>query len=170
MKRIVYSLLVAGLTILNFTSCENDKYRDLDRRVKELDMELDSKTSRLENVLANYKSVEVSYITIRPENWVTSGEEGSENCYMYAEVECTLITQNIINDGVVLAYYVDADNRDNVLPYIQSYLPEAPSTDMVIETFRYDAEVGKITFIIQNSDYSFHERLGDIQFKIATIY
>ena len=66
--------------------------------------------------------------------------------------------------------YVDADNRDNVLPYIQSYLPEAPSTDMVIETFRYDAEVGKITFIIQNSDYSFHERLGDIQFKIATIY
>ena len=59
MKRIVYSLLVAGLTILNFTSCENDKYRDLDRRVKELDMEL-----------ANYKSVEVSYITIKPETQV----------------------------------------------------------------------------------------------------
>lgn len=155
-------LIIILISLISFISCEKEYSTFNNTQTEE--------TNNLGLNVNNYKSVEVSYITIKPENWVTSGEEGSENCYMYAEVECLLITQNVINDGVVLAYYVDADDRDNVLPYIQSYLPEAPSTDVITEIFRFDAEVGKIKFTIQDSDYLFHERLMDIQFKIIVIY
>lgn len=149
MKKFIIILI----SLISFISCEKE-YSTFNNTQTE-----ETSSLGLSN-LANYKSVEVSYITIKPENWVTSGEEGSENCYMYAEVEYAFITQKFLDYGVVAAYYVDADNRDNVLPCLVG--------DSII---RFDITLEKIKFIIQNSDYKNSDYYkNDMIFKIYFIY
>lgn len=101
----------------------------------------------------------VKYIDVAPAEWVTN----SSVDYYYATVTVPEITDDVIENGCVLAYYVDASERDNQLPYllpqsesvyyVDTHLDTIYTTDLWTLNFRYDVEKSNITFIMESSDF-----------------
>ena len=113
------------------------------------------------------------YYTVNSNQWersITTYEDGTYTTnYYYSTWENSDITPDVINDGVVLVYYLDNDGRDNILPYTL-YLSDNGVNYQ--ERIEYDIEPGKITFKIKDSDFNTDQsmqQIGTMKFKVSVI-
>lgn len=112
-------------------------------------------------------TVFVDYV-IAPENaWYAHGTPRKEGSYMFQTFSFPEITTQVLEDGFVLVFMVDQsipNGRDNILPFILPY------NDRSTENIRYDYEKGKLTVIIESSDFVNYPRTGPLLFKICIMY
>jgi hypothetical protein len=80
-------------------------------------------------------------INVHPSEW--QAVNNGADFYIYAEKTFPEITPGVIEEGVVLVYYVDG--YYNLLPYIRSY------DVYFFEVIRFDITEGKIAFIIESN-------------------
>ncbi|MBP5516311.1 MAG: hypothetical protein J6X86_05105 [Bacteroidales bacterium] len=113
------------------------------------------------------------YYKVHNNQWqpsVTLNGDGTYTTdYYYSEWEDINITGEVIDNGVVLVYYIDADGRDNLLPYTL-YMQDPQSGALYQERIEYDIEVGKITFKVKTSDFGPTSiNNGTMTFKVSVI-
>ncbi len=92
----------------------------------------------------------VDYIDAAGADWKLSGIEGQPGCYVYQEFRFDEITSDVLNNGAVLVYLVDAENRDNILPYV---FPVDNGKELIMQNIRFDVEKGILTLIIEWQDF-----------------
>ncbi|MBQ6015145.1 MAG: hypothetical protein IJL22_02450 [Bacteroidales bacterium] len=106
--------------------------------------------------------------TIKPSDWKTLYADGDkiarEDNYFFAEFDNPDITQNAVDNGTVQAFiYTIYDVTNNLgswnpLPYVYPLLIEEKENGTVVNSYivgentRFDYNVGKVTFIIQDLD------------------
>lgn len=117
-----------------------------------------------EHYIIKGDSFSTQYIVADKHDWRINGEAGYEDCYLYQTFDVSEIDGKVMEDGAVLVYLVDADNRDNILPLMRPYDDVIP---FVYENIRYDVEVGELTVIIESSDFSYVVPEGDYSFKVV---
>ena len=106
--------------------------------------------------------VESFYIDVYPNHWV----DDPGLTYIYATFVAPEITTGVIEDGIVVAYYIDGDGRDNMLPYLLPYRDDS-TDELYYENVRFDMSQGKITFIIEDSDF-YHATVNHLmKFKVS---
>lgn len=100
--------------------------------------------------------MKVTSVTVTPDDWrsevVPSGK------YIYKEFLMADITADVIDNGAVLVYFIDEEDRDNILPYVFP-VPVGP-TQLVLQNIRYDVSVGKLGIVVEwedGYDYSLTE-------------
>ena len=106
------------------------------------------------------------------EGWLSDDKLG----YLYASFENEDITPDLIENGCVLAYFIDSDGRDNPLPYEVFYQYDN-SYSYYSDTFTYDVEsvagkTGIITFKFQTSDLENTTSIakwGNVSFKVCVL-
>ena len=113
--------------------------------------------------------LKVHYYTVQPSQWLSS-----ENIdYLYASFEDSDITRDVVENGCVIAYYVDADERDNPMPCeIYRSWDNNGTTVYYAETFTFDVEQGIITFKFQTSDFDNETSIsqyGNLVFKVCVL-
>ncbi len=138
MRKVILALLVATSCLM--TSC-----------IKEEDVHIH-----------NYGIVKTFYIDVYSNHWV----DRSELSYIYASFSAPEITKAVIENGIVVAYYIDADGRDNMLPYLLPYY-DNNIDDYYYENVRFDISQGEITFIIQDSDFNHANKPSYMKFKVS---
>ncbi len=121
--------------------------------------------------VVNGVQMKTHYYTVQPSQW-----QGATNLdYVYASFENVDITANVIENGCVICYFVDADGRDNPMPYefYRSYTDDNTGNEIFFaETFSYDVEERSITFKFQASDFQTQtsiEQYGDMSFKVCVL-
>lgn len=141
MKKILFTICIAML-VFSTSSCKKDR-------------------------MIETTNMETWYYTVKPNMWLAA----PNNEYMYAQFEDSHITPNVIENGCVVAFLVDADNRDNPLPY-EMFLED--NGNFYSETFTYDASyesgTGQITFKFEASDLQNSVGIanyGDMVFKVC---
>jgi len=145
MKKIVISMATAALL---FCGC-GDVYR----------------TYETYEIVKQGTDMFVDYIDARGADWQLSGTEGQPGCYVYQEFRFDEITDAVLNTGAVLVYLVDADGRDNILPYV---FPVDNGEVLIMQNIRFDVERGILTLIIEWQD--FHKYIqGDYKFKVCIL-
>ncbi|MBP5584017.1 MAG: hypothetical protein J6X43_08715 [Bacteroidales bacterium] len=107
--------------------------------------------------------------SIKRNDWqVGTYDDGRK--YLYATCENPDITDNVMNNGAVLAYYWFTYNAEtnscswNLLPYVFPYLytdKESGETRVVGENFRFEYEKGVITFVVEDLDSWQPDDMGD---------
>ncbi|MBR4811126.1 MAG: hypothetical protein IK039_05125 [Bacteroidaceae bacterium] len=107
----------------------------------------------------------VDYIVAKGNDWIPSGNEGQPGFYIYQEFEFPEITQNVLENGAVLVYLVDADGRDNILPYV---FPVDNGQDLLMQNIRFDVEKGILTIVIEWQDFRKYPQ-GDYDFKVCIL-
>ena len=135
-----------------------------------------------EYITYNGSQVYARDYTVKPIDWKRNEGEnnpGFDN-YLYAEFDNVDITENVVENGTVQAYiYTIYDVKNNLgswnpLPYV--YPLEIATTDengdptIVIapENTRFDYNVGKITFIIQDLDgYDPEDITNEMSIKVC---
>lgn len=110
----------------------------------------------------NYSSIESFYVDVYPQDWV----DQSNLTYIYATFRAPKITKAVIDNGIIVAYYIDADGRDNMLPYLLPYY-DMNINDYYYENIRFDVSEGEITFIIQDSDFNPANIPQHMKFKVS---
>ena len=115
-----------------------------------------------------------SYYTVKPNQWeysITTYNDGTYTTnYAYSVWENIDIDAEVIMNGVVMAYYLDNDGRDNILPYTLYFTDDAGVPYQ--ERFEYDIEPGKITFKIKDTDFNTQAsmaNIGTMKFKVSVI-
>ena len=110
--------------------------------------------------------------TINHDQW-QEGNNG-ERPYLYAEIDNINITDNVINNGVVLGYILYTYNIEeelnswNALPYLLTYRTNTGET--IAENIRLEYEKGKIVFVIEDLDGTMPDPVGGpLIFKVAVI-
>ncbi|MBR5832254.1 MAG: hypothetical protein IKY79_06525 [Bacteroidales bacterium] len=111
----------------------------------------------------NYGIVKTFYIDVYSNHWV----DRNDLPYIYASFSAPEITKEVIENGIVVAYFIDADGRDNMLPYLLPYYDDNIG-DYYYENVRFDVSRGKITFIIEDSDFNHANIPSHMSFKVAT--
>ena len=106
--------------------------------------------------------VESFYIDVYPNHWV----DHYGLSYIYASFSAPEITTGVIEDGIVVAYYIDGDGRDNMLPYLLPYR-DGRTGNLYYENVRFDISPGEITFIIQDSDFEHASVMSPMKFKVS---
>lgn len=106
--------------------------------------------------------VESFYIDVYPNNWV----DDPGLSYIYATFNAPEITPGVIENGIVVAYYIDSDGRDNMLPYLLPYR-DATTGELYYENIRFDMSPGEITFIIEDSDFYHATVSSPMKFKVS---
>ena len=106
--------------------------------------------------------VESFYIDVYPNHWVD--DYGLP--YIYATFSAPEITPNVIEDGIVVAYYIDENGRDNMLPYLLPYR-DGNTDNLYYENVRFDMSPGEITFIIEDSDFEHASVMSAMKFKVS---
>lgn len=96
----------------------------------------------------NDVDVETYYFKVYANEWSTNENYG----YYYKECFLPELTKGVIERGMMTAYLIDADGYDNPLPYLLPRYDEATG-QYYWENIRYDLCAGKITFILQDSDF-----------------
>lgn len=139
MRKIIIALLIAIPCLM--TSC-----------IKEEDVHIH-----------NYGIVKTFYIDVYSNHWV----DRNDLPYIYASFSAPEITKEVIDNGIVVAYFIDADGRDNMLPYLLPYYDENIN-DYYYENIRFDVSRGEITFIIEDSDFDHANIPSHMRFKVAT--
>lgn len=153
MKKLIFMM---ALSIMVLVSCEREHYCDCNNN----------------NVPSNTVALSTFYIDVKPENWE---EYDDAEKYVYASFDAPEITENVINNGLVVAYFVDRKYVDeeyeeyieynNQLPYV---FPVVTSTsDTIYENMRFDYTREEITFIIEDSDMKFAIPSNDRTFKVC---
>lgn len=107
----------------------------------------------------------VDYIDAKGDKWQLSGTEGQPGCYVYQEYSFGEITDEVLEKGAVLVYLVDAEGRDNILPYV---FPVDNGHELVMQNIRYDVEKGIVTLIIEWQDFHTYIQ-GDYRFKVCIL-
>ena len=122
--------------------------------------------------------VRTVYYEVQPNQWdqsVMLYEDGTYVVdYYYSQWQNVDITHDVIDNGVVLVYYIDAEGRDNLLPYTfyNREVDTAGNVSYYQERIEYDVEPGIITFKIKDSDFGTTQsmaNIGPMQFKVSTI-
>lgn len=113
--------------------------------------------------------MKVHYYTVQPAQWLSNADLD----YMYASFEDSDITRDVIENGCVIAYFVDADERDNPMP-CEVYRSWDNNGTIVYyaETFTFDVEQGVITFKFQSSDFDNETSIsqyGNLVFKVCVL-
>ncbi|MBP5240372.1 MAG: hypothetical protein J6Z26_00535 [Bacteroidales bacterium] len=153
MKRLILPLIALSMLI---TSCiGGDVYESPsnDRTSGNGDLELITKT-----------------ITVHPNQWVIDGTPGNEGAVLISEWSIRELSQYVLENGLVQVSYVFYDNNDNLvehpLPYILPYVGSPANT---LETYRWFAERGRLTLVIESSDFQCYTREGDLDFKVSIL-
>ena len=107
----------------------------------------------------------VDYIDAAGADWKLSGTEGQPGCYVYQEFRFDEITSDVLNNGAVLVYLVDAENRDNILPYV---FPVDNGQELIMQNIRFDVEKGILTIVIEWQDFRKYTQ-GDYDFKVCIL-
>lgn len=107
----------------------------------------------------------VDYVEAKGNEWILSGTEGQPGCYVYQEFKFPEITQNVLENGAVLVYLVDSDDRDNILPYV---FPVDNGYELIMQNIRFDVEKGILTIIIEWQDFKKYIQ-GDYEFKVCIL-
>ena len=115
-----------------------------------------------------------SYYKVQPNQWeqaYTLNDDGTYTVnYYYSTWENIDITPEVMDNGVVLAYYIDNDGRDNQLPYTLYFLDDNGVPYQ--ERIEFDIEAGKITFKIKDTDFNTAismQNIGTMNFKVSAI-
>lgn len=106
------------------------------------------------------------YYEIHSDEWTGNDNMG----YAYCERSCPSITPGVIQEGAVLAYYIDDNGFDNPLPYLLPYYEVDENGNTIgpfFENLRYDISDGKITFILQQNDCTPMPPQGKCTFKVC---
>lgn len=137
MKKIFLALLVASSCLLSSCVKENIIFVESD-------------------------SVKSFYIDAYRNHWI----DNPDLTYIYATFAAPEITEKVIQNGIIVAYYIDNDERDNMLPYLLPYYDEHIQ-DFYYENVRFDVSAGEITFIIEDSDFNHANIPNKMKFKVA---
>ena len=78
------------------------------------------------------------------------------------------ITNKVIENGIVVAYFIDNSGRDNMLPYLLPYFDQNIN-DYYYENVRFDISRGEITFIIEDSDFEHANIPNLMKFKVSIV-
>lgn len=122
--------------------------------------------------------VRTTYYTVQPNQWernVVLYDNGTyETDYYYSQWQNEDITWDVMENGVVLVYYIDDAGRDNILPYTlyNRQVDTAGAVTYYQERIEYDIEPGIVTFKIKDSDFGTEQSMAGIvpmQFKVSTI-
>ena len=101
------------------------------------------------------------------DKWQESGRVGTPGYYLYQEYKFPEITQDVINKGAVLVYLIDADKRENILPYVY---PLDNGANLVMQNFRFEVEKGILTLVVESQDFGDYGRLDSKYiFKVCII-
>lgn len=157
MKKTLYSIIAVILIIMT-VSCQKEREPEVIRQIEYIE----DPSGRLEMI--------TSYYTVHPEQWMSA----SDVSYLFAPFENSDITKKTIEDGCVLVYLIDSEDRDNPLPYEIFQTGTDNNNNLVYysDTFSFDAEQGRITFKFQASDFNNEQSLaayGDIVFKVVVL-
>lgn len=117
------------------------------------------------------------YYNVHSDQWdtaITTFDDGTyQTNYYYSEWENIDITPDVIDGGVVLVYYIDEDNRDNLLPFTinhDAYYDDNGNLRDYQERIEYDIERGKVTFKICPTDFGAADINKDaMRFKVCVI-
>lgn len=140
MKKGVFRLLFAAMMLTTFalTGCIKEQYFGSD--------------------------VKAYYVTARANSWQLFGEPGVQGCYIYQTFDFPEITERVVADGFVTAFFC-GKNGETQLPYIIPYDEGYGLT----ENIYCDYTRGSLTFIIEASDFSAAPRIADIKFKVVVV-
>jgi hypothetical protein len=107
----------------------------------------------------------VDYIEAKSGDWHISGRVGDPGCYVYQEFIFDEITQNVLEKGAVLVYYVDGEGRDNILPYV---FPFDNGNEIIMQNVRYEVEKGILTIVIEWQDFRRYDQ-SNYEFKVCIL-
>ncbi len=113
-------------------------------------------------------AISTHYYTVQPTQWVTNPQVG----YYYATFNDADITNNAIDNGMVMVYYLNKDGNacyDQPLPFIYYNVDGDVYWE---EQFSYDLNPGQVTFKFSCSDFNLEESLAYVQpmeFKVVVI-
>lgn len=117
-----------------------------------------------------------NYYTVSADQWYATPDDSQNPDYIYSSWYNVDITPEVINEGVVLAYFIDEDGRDNLLPYTIYHIDDNGIPYQ--ERIEYDVEFnqhegcGMITFKMKATDFQILQTLtnmGDMLFKVSVI-
>lgn len=115
-----------------------------------------------------------SYYTVNPSQWEAAVTLNADNTYTtdyyYSEWENIDIDEEVIMNGVVMAYYIDGNGRDNILPYTLYFTND--NGVHYQERIEYDIEQGRVTFKIKDTDFNTAQsmaNIGTMKFKVSVI-
>jgi len=107
------------------------------------------------------------YIDVKANDWKPAGVAGDPGFYIYQEYGFKEITNLVLREGAVLVYLVDADNRDNALPYVS---PFDNGRNIVMQNIRFEVEKGILTIVVEWQDFDSYVRdLRDMRFKVCVL-
>ncbi|MBQ0016709.1 MAG: hypothetical protein KBT04_06970 [Bacteroidales bacterium] len=118
-------------------------------------------------------SLTVVNITVPGTQWTEGVRPNVDATYYYANYDVPAITQEVIDNGFVVAYiYNIYDNRNqlgswNELPYVYPYIfynQETGERYSVGENIRFEWELGKVTFVVEDIDGLLPDALVDTEF------
>lgn len=108
-----------------------------------------------------------------PNDWKVEHSADGRN-YLYAEFDNQDITQNVVDNGVVIGSVLYTYNLEenlkswNNMPYVFPFFTK--DTAIVAENIRFEYEVGKVTFVIEDADAVTPEDMVEpISFKVSVI-
>lgn len=106
------------------------------------------------------------YYTIAPTQWeahfVDNYDGTASTDFYFSEWTCEDINPEVLENGCVLVYYVDNENRDNQLPYLLPYY-DSDNNAYYMENIRFDVATGRIRFILEDSDFNTNATIQYIQ-------
>ena len=109
----------------------------------------------------------VSYYTIEPAQWV------KENTGVGYQYYCTIrnkdINKDVIEDGAVLAYYIDPETGlDHLLQY-SFPVRIGRTTEKTTQNIRFEVKRGEITFVIEWADGVAYDIEEPYEFKVCVM-
>jgi hypothetical protein len=118
----------------------------------------------------DYAAMDTYYVPVNSILWTDepSFNDGGDGPYIYYTHNMPQITENVIENGIVLVYLIE-NGRDNILPYLR---PWGINTfdEPFSQNVRFDIEEGKITFITELSDLEFPAYpAGALEFKVVVL-
>lgn len=108
--------------------------------------------------------------TVTEEVTVSARDWQEADNYYFATFDCSSLTKDVDDYGAAIVYLYE-DGRWNLLPYVRPYY-SSNLDETWAENIRFDWELGKITFIVQDLDGGLPEyidQMPDMYFKICII-
>lgn len=112
----------------------------------------------------DYTVMNTHYDLVRPSDWrlVHSADE----TYYFATRSFPEVNNNVIQRGAVLCYLIE-NGRDNILPYLRPWGFNS-FNEPYFQNVRFDVERGRITFIVEASDFELPEEITwSMEFKVV---
>lgn len=104
---------------------------------------------------------------VLPGQWSHFGTTGLPDEGFSIAIPTSIITPDIVNSGVVMAYFSNDGNNWNALPF--TYPTGTGSTVNYSESWNFYYSVNLITIDIQDSDFLTEPPQGNCYFKIVAI-